>query len=131
MGAQLIESTDRHEWTFTGHRLTELRIDRESVRLVMLEGEAAFEVRLGAPFTLTGEDGRARTVDPADPTELVPLLTLLGRRVERLVISGEMELAVELADGVSIAAGPRPAYEAWEVRGDGTLGEVSYLCAPA
>ena len=128
--AKVERSSDQHEWTLRDYHVTQLLIDPTSFRFQIWTLQAAAEIRLGVPFEFTEVDGRGRTVDPSSPEQLSPLLTLTGRKVQRLVVTKLGELHIRFADGSAIRCAPHPQYEAWEVQSSGDLAEMSYLCDP-
>ena len=70
---------DAHEWTLEGHRLSELAVDRDGLRLQSWSMSESLFVRVLAPFRYAQADGSERTIDPHEPEQLSPLLSLLGR----------------------------------------------------
>ena len=55
MNAQLIESADEHHWVLLDHRVTQLVIDRSSIRIQTWSLDGSADIRLAAPFVvLTG-----------------------------------------------------------------------------
>ena len=50
MNAQLIESDDEHHWVLLDHRVTQLVIDRSSIRIQTWSLDGSADIRLAAPF---------------------------------------------------------------------------------
>jgi len=121
---------DRHVWTLEQHRVTHLTVELGACRLLTWTLEASAEVRLGAWFTLRQADGEERVVDPDEPEQLAPLLTLVGRWLETLTATATGELELAFSDGTVLIARPDPRYEAWQVQGGGALEGLSYLERP-
>jgi hypothetical protein len=130
MSATLDPSPDRHHWTLSGHRVTQLCMDLNAVRILSWAMDASLEIRLAAPFALRQADGMVRRIDPDYPEQLAPLLTLLNRVIETLVIARAGALEVSFSDGTEIRATPHPKLEAFEIQGGGALEGITYLVPP-
>src|SRR5688500_15008080 len=130
MSAEVSLTSEEHRWTLSGHRVTQLAVDLSSFRLQTWTLEASAEIRLAVPFAFHEPDGVQRRLDPDEPEQLAPLLSLLGRSVERLVVSRRGELQVAFGDGSSLDVAPHPREEAWEVQGGGALEGMAYRCRP-
>ena len=130
MSAEVAETPNEHRWKLKGHRITQLALDLESFRLLTWTLDASAEVRLAAPFTFSEPDAIERTIDPEEPEQLSPLLSLLGRTIDLLVATRHGELMLTFGDGSSLRALPHPRSEAWEVQGGGALEGMSYRCEP-
>jgi hypothetical protein len=130
MSAEVSETPNEHRWTLHAHRVTQLSVDTHGFRFLTWTLDASAEVRLTVPFTFREPDGIERTIDPDEPEQLAPLLSLLGRGVDVLVATRRGELLLEFGDGSSIRAVPHPRVDAWEVTGGGGLEGMSYRCEP-
>lgn len=130
MTAELNDLGDRHEWTLTGHRVTQMSIDLTSARLHSWSLQASLDIRFSAPFTLREADGSSRIIDPRQPEQLAPLLTLIGRHVDTLEVEREGALTVGLSDGTTLRAESHPRYEAFDVQGGGALEGLEYRVPP-
>ena len=130
MKASLIESQDEHHWVLLDHRVTQLLIDADSVRLQTWSLDGSADVRLAAPFTLRPASGADRGLDPAATESLAPALALLRRGIRSLTVARTGTLTLSFSDGSSIIAEPHPRLESWEVHGGGVLEGMSYICAP-
>ena len=130
MTATLEESPDRHRWVLEGHRVTQLLIDLSAFRFQTWTLQASAEVRVGVPFAYREADGSERRIDPEEPEQLAPLLTLLGRPIDALTIGRDGSLAVDFGDGSRIAVRPHARTEAWQIQGGGALEGLGYLCGP-
>jgi hypothetical protein len=119
---------DRHVWTLEQHRVTQLAVELGGCRLLTWTLEASAEVRLGAGFTLRQADGDERAVDPDEPEQLAPLLTLVGRFLETLTILRRGDLVLTFSDGTILTAGPHQVRDAWHVQGGGALEGLAYRC---
>ena len=130
MSAEVTLSPDEHRWVLSGHRVTQLAVDLTSFRFLTWTLEASAEIRLAVPFTFREPDGVMRRLDPDEPEQLAPLLSLLGRSIELLVVtrSGGLELA--FGDGSSLECAAHARSEAWEVQGGGALEGMSYRGVP-
>ena len=130
MSADITETPNEHRWRLGGHRITQLSIDLTSFRLLTWTLEASAEVRLAVPFTFREPDAIERIIDPHEPEQLSPLLSLLGRTMDLLIATRDGELSLAFGDGSSLRAVPHPRKEAWEVQGGGALEGMSYRCEP-
>jgi hypothetical protein len=130
MSAEISETPNEHRWRLHDHRITQLTLDLGSFRFLTWTLDASAEVRLGVPFTFREPDAVEHIIDPDEPEQLSPLLSLLGRTIELLVATRHGELTLAFGDGSSLHAIPHPRFEAWEVQGGGALEGMSYLCAP-
>jgi len=130
MTAELNDLGDRHEWTLSGHRVTQMSIDLTSVRLHSWSLQASLDIRFSAPFTLREADGASRVIDPRHPEQLAPLLTLIGRHIEWLAVERTGALRVALSDGTTLHTEPHPRYEAFDVQGGGALEGLEYRVPP-
>lgn len=130
MSAQVSETPNEHRWMLTGHRITQLSIDLTSVRLLTWTLDASAEVRLAVPFTYLEPDSVERLIDPEEPEQLSPMLSLIGRTLEMLIATRRGELMLAFGDGSSVRALPHPRVQAWEVQGGGALEGMSYRAEP-
>ena len=130
MSAFVEERDDAHEWTLEGHRLSELAVDREGLRLQSWSMTESIHLRVLAPFTYAQADGSDREIDPHEPEQLSPLLSLIGRLVLSLTVRADGRLVVRFGDGSVLACMPRGARDAWDLQGAGALEGISYH-APA
>src|SRR3712207_5386756 len=103
MSAELDERPDRHVLTLLDHRVTQFVVELGAVRLLTWTLHDALELRVDVPFTLRQADGVARRVDPREPEQLAPLLTLVGRRAEALEMERNGALLVAFSDGTTVA----------------------------
>ncbi len=126
MPANLDASPEQHDWTLEGHRITQVCVDLASCRLLTWTLEASLEVRFAVPFQLTLADGTTRTIDPEAPEQTAPLLTLITREIQRLVVTRSGSLSVAMSDGSVIDVASHRRYEAFEVSGAGALEGISY-----
>ena len=130
MSAEVSLSPDEHRWVLSGHRVTQLAVDLTSFRFLTWTLEASAEIRLGVPFTFHEPDGMQRTLDPDEPEQLAPLLSLLGRSIELLIVTRQGGLRLAFGDGSSLEAGAHPRVAAWEVQGGGALEGMAYRAGP-
>lgn len=130
MTASLDASPERHHWTLSGHRVTQIAVDPAGARIQSWALDASLELRLGTGFILRLADGTERRIDPDQPEQLAPLLTLLNRVIETLVVARTGELEASFSDGSEIRIGSHPKFEAFEVQGGGALEGMSYLAVP-
>jgi Family of unknown function (DUF6188) len=130
MTATLDERPDRHVWTLHDHRVTQLAVELGAVRLATWTLHASLDVRLGAPFTLRQADGIERRIDPDEPEQLAPLLTLVGRWLETFTATDAAELELTFSDGTVLGSRPHPRDEAWQVQGGGGLEGLAYVARP-
>jgi hypothetical protein len=131
MTATLDESPDRHRWTFDAHRITRLSVEPSALRIETWTLESSAEVRIAAPFRYREPDGATRTIDPAEPEQLAPLLALLQRRLESLEIARAGEITLRFGDGSELRCVPRKGdtgapWAAWELHGGGALEGIEY-----
>ena len=130
MTATLDATPEQHDWIFDGHRITQLTIDTGAVRIATWTLQASAEIRLDTPFRFVEADGTARRIDPDEPEQLAPLLTLVGRAVDQLTVTRAGELEVSFGDGSRLFAWPHPLHVAWHVAGGGALEGMAYQCVP-
>ena len=130
MTATLDATPEQHSWSFEGHRITQLTIDPGAVRIATWTLQASAEIRLDTPFRFVEADGTARRIDPDEPEQLAPLLTLVGRAVEQLTVTRAGELEASFGDGSRLFAWPHPLHVAWHVAGGGALEGMAYQCVP-
>ncbi len=88
----------------------------------------AVELRVGVPFRLVQADGAERRIEPAEPEQLAPLLTLVGRRAEVMQMTDEGALTAGFSDGTVLHVAPHPREEAWQLQGAGGLEGLAYVC---
>jgi hypothetical protein len=130
VNAQLIESDDEHHWVLLDHRVTQLVIDRSSIRIQTWSLEGSADVRLAAPFVVNLASGAARRIDPADTERLSPCLALVGLGVRSVTVTRTGTLTLAFSDGSSIAVTPDPRRPAWDVQGGGILEGMAYAGQP-
>lgn len=126
MSASLEEQPGRHLLTLHEHRVTQLLVELRAVRLQTYTLHDAVELRIAVPFVLRQADGEERRVDPVEPEQLAPLLTLVGRRAEQLDVSAQGALEVAFSDGTILRVGVHPREEAWQLHGAGGLEGLVY-----
>ena len=130
MSAFVEERDDAHEWSLEGHRLSELAVDREGLRLQSWSMSESLFLRVLAPFRYSQADGTERTIDPHEPEQLSPLLSLLGRLVPGVTVRADGELVIRFGDGSVLSCSPQGPRDAWELQGAGALEGLAYR-APA
>ena len=130
MKAQLIESEDEHHWVLLDHRVTQLVIDRSSIRLQTWSLDGSADIRLAAPFTVQLANGSARLIDPIETERLSPCLGWVGLGVRSVTVTRTGTLALSFGDGSTITAGPDPRRSSWDVQGGGILEGMAYAGEP-
>jgi hypothetical protein len=125
MPATLDESPERHRWTFDSHRITRICVEPSAMRLETWTLDASAEVRIAAPFRYREADGQERSLDPAEPERLAPLLGLLQRRLDSVDIGREGDITLHFGDGSALMCTPR-GRAIWELRGGGALEGIEY-----
>ena len=130
MSATIEERPDRHVLTLLDHQVTQLVVELGAVRLLTWTLRDATELRVGVPFALRQADGVERRVDPREPEQLAPLLTLVGRRAETLDAARDGALSVAFSDGTLLDVQPDGRHEAWRLQGAGGLEGLDYRCPP-
>jgi hypothetical protein len=130
MTASVEERGDAHEWTFEAHRVAELAVDREGLRLRSWSMTESVDVRVLAPFRYAQVDGTDRRVDPLEPEQLSVLLSLVGRLVLGATVRADGSLALRFGDGSVLRCAPHASRTAWELLGAGALEGLAYR-APA
>ena len=130
MNAQLIESDDEHHWVLLDHRVTQLVIDRSSIRIQTWSLDGSADVRLAASFLAHPASGAVRRIDPADTERLAPCLALVGLGVRSVTVTRTGTLTLAFSDGSSIAVSPDPRRPAWDVQGGGILEGMAYAGQP-
>lgn len=128
MTATLEAFPERHVWTLHDHRVTQLAVEPGAFRLLTWTLQASAELRVGARCALRQADGVERAIDPDEPEQLAPLLTLVGRSLETLTVLRRGELVAAFSDGTIVTAGPHPRRDAWHVQGGGGLEGMAYRC---
>ena len=130
MNAQLIESEDEHHWVLLDHRVTQLVIDRESIRIQTWSLDGSADIRLAGPFAIQLASGAIRRLDPSETERLSPCLGLMGLGVRSVTVTRAGTLTIAFTDGASIAASPDPRRPAWDVQGGGILEGMAYAGQP-
>jgi hypothetical protein len=130
MPATLDESPERHDWTLSGHRITQLCVDPTSCRIQSWSFTDSLEIRLGAPFRLTLADATSRDIDPKSPEQLAPLLSTIGLEISHFTVTQSGALRIQISDGSAIGIASHPRYEAFHVSGGGSLEGITYLARP-
>jgi len=128
--AQLIESDDEHHWVLLDHRVTQLVIDRASIRLQTWSLDGSADIRLAAPFVMQLASGGTRHIDPTDTERLAPCLALVGLGVRSVTVTRTGTLTLAFSDGSTLTASPDPRRPAWDVQGGGVLEGMAYAGAP-
>lgn len=128
MSAVLDPRPDGHRLSLDEHRVVQLLVELRGVRLQTYSLPDAVELRIAVAFDLRQADGDARRVDPAEPEQLAPLLTLVGRRLEYLVVGDAGRLDAAFSDGTILTVMPHPRAEAWHLQGAGGLEGLDYVC---
>ncbi|HUQ80861.1 MAG TPA: DUF6188 family protein [Gemmatimonadaceae bacterium] len=130
MNAQLIESDDEHHWVLLDHRVTQLVIDRSSIRIQTWSLDGSADIRLAAAFAMQLASGATRHVEPADTERLAPCLALVGLGVRSVTVTRNGTLTLAFSDGSSISASPDMRRSAWDVQGGGILEGMAYAGEP-
>lgn len=130
MKAQLIESQDEHHWVLLDHRVTQLVIDRSSIRIQTWSLDGSADIRLSAAFAMQLASGATRHIDPADTERLAPCLALVGLGVRSVTVTRTGTLTLAFTDSSSISASPDPRRSAWDVQGGGVLEGMAYAGQP-
>jgi hypothetical protein len=130
VNAQLIESEDEHHWVLLDHRVTQLVIDRASIRLQTWSLEGSADIRLAGPFALQLASGGTRHIDPIDTERLAPCLAMVGLGVRSVTVTRDGTLTLEFTDGSTIAVASDPRRSAWDVQGGGILEGMAYAGQP-
>ncbi len=106
MKAQLIESDEEHHWVLLDHRVTQLVIDRESIRIQTWSLDGSADIRLAAPFVSQLPSGATRGIDPRDTERLAPCLALVGVGVRSVTVTRQGTLTLAFGDGSTITVDP-------------------------
>jgi Family of unknown function (DUF6188) len=130
VNAQLIESEDEHHWVLLDHRVTQLVIDRTSIRLQTWSLEGSADIRLAGPFVLQLASGSTRHIDPTDTERLAPCLAMVGLGVRSVTVTRNGTLTFALTDGSTVSVAPDPRRAAWDVQGGGILEGMAYAGQP-
>ena len=130
MKAQLIESEDEHHWVLLDHRVTQLVIDRSSIRLQTWSLDGSADIRLAAPFSFQLVNGSTRHIDPVDTERLSPCLAWVGLGVRSVTVTRTGTLSLAFSDGSTITASPDPRRSSWDVQGGGILEGMAYAGEP-
>lgn len=128
MSASLDELPNGHLLTLHDHRVTQLLVELRGVRLLTYSLGDAVELRVSVPFQLVQADGEERRVDPGEPEQLAPLLTLVGRRAELVQMEEQGALSAGFSDGTLLRVEPHLREEAWQLQGAGGLEGLAYVC---
>jgi len=130
MSASFDELDDRHVWTLEGHRITQVCVDLSSCRLQSWSLQASLEIRFGVPFQLAFVDGTRREIDPEQPEQVAPLLTLVNRELLQLVVTKDGSIEARMSDGSVLTAISHRRHEAFAVSGGGALEGLVYVARP-
>jgi hypothetical protein len=128
MSASLDQLPDGHRLILDDHRVTQLLVELRGVRMLTYSLGDAVELRVAVPFRLVQADGVTRRVDPAEPEQLAPLLTLVGRRAEVMQMTEHGALTAGFSDGTVLHVAPHAREEAWQLQGAGGLEGLAYAC---
>jgi hypothetical protein len=128
--AQLIESEDEHHWVLLDHRVTQLVIDRSSIRIQTWSLDGSADIRLAAPFSMQLASGATRQIDPTDTERLAPCLGLVGLGVRSVTVTRSGTLSLAFTDGSLITAAPNTRRTSWDVQGGGILEGMAYVGEP-
>jgi hypothetical protein len=123
----LDESPERHDWTLSGHRITQLCVELAACRIQSWSLTDSLEIRLGAPFRLTLADATSRTIDPELPEQIAPLLSTVSLELSLLTVTQSGSLRIQISDGSTIEIDSHPRYEAFQISGGGSLEGIAYL----
>lgn len=126
MSASLDERPGHHLLTLHDHRVIQLLVELRAVRLQTYTLHDAVELRIAVPFLLRQADGDERRIDPAEPEQLAPLLTLVGRQAEQLAVHERGDLEAAFSDGTILRVDAHPRAEAWQLQGAGGLEGLVY-----
>ena len=95
-----------------GTSVTQVRVDF-AVTLIFTVDRFSCSVRVTNDFDLaTGESVRRFATDK--PTDLGPMMALLGSEVRFALAHSTGALTIEFADGQRLLTSAHPTYEAWE-----------------
>ena len=94
------------------------------------DSQREFLFVLEAPFTLHRADGTKFEMNPGQPEDLYPLLSVLHRPVTSFRASSEGECQMHFHGGDVLTCLPVENYEAWNSHGSGNLASASLLCGP-
>lgn len=130
MNAQLIESEDEHHWVLLDHRVTQLVIDRASIRIQTWSLDGSADIRIACPFVLQLASGGTRHIDPVDTERLSPCLAMVGLGVRSITVTRSGTLTLAFTDSSTIAVAPDPRRPAWDVQGGGILEGMAYAGQP-
>jgi hypothetical protein len=130
MTVELEERPDAHHWIFQDHRITQLLLDLSSLRLQTWTLQASAEIRLAVQFEFLEPDGVSRAINPEEPEQVSPVLSIVGRGIDTMTITRAGELRIVFSDGSTIVAKSHSRFEAWEIQGAGALEGLQYLAVP-
>ena len=130
MNAQLIESQDEHHWVLLDHRVTQLVIDRESIRIQTWSLDGSADIRLASTFAFQLANGATKQIDPFETERLSPCLALVGLGVRSVTVTRTGTITLAFGDGSSISASPDPRRQAWDIQGGGVLEGMAYAGQP-
>jgi hypothetical protein len=130
VNAQLIESEDEHHWVLLDHRVTQLVIDRASIRIQTWSLDGSSDIRLAGPFVLQLASGGTRHIDPTDAERLAPCLAMVGLGVRSVTVTRTGVLTLAFTDSSSIAVSSDPRRSSWDVQGGGILEGMAYAGQP-
>ena len=130
MNAQLIESQDEHHWVLLDHRVTQLVIDRESVRIQTWSLDGSADIRLASTFAFQFANGSTKQINPVETERLSPCLALVGLGVRSVTVTRTGTITLAFSDGSSISASPDPRRSSWDIQGGGVLEGMAYAGQP-
>jgi uncharacterized protein DUF6188 len=130
VNAQLIDSQDEHHWVLLDHRVTQLVIDRESIRIQTWSLDGSADIRLASTFAFHFANGSTKRIDPIETERLSPCLALLGLGVRSVTVTRSGTITLAFSDGSSISASPDPRRPSWDVQGGGVLEGMAYAGQP-
>ena len=125
---QFAEYPDRRVWAFEDLEVTRLCINY-SFLLLMSGQDGDFSLTIHAPFRYRlGE--RVYEAEAEKIESIAPVLEILHKRVNQLVVWRNGDLAVEFSDQSEIAVTKDWQYESWETTAEGALLSLGMLCSP-
>lgn len=111
----LIEEEDRWLVPMAGWTVTQCRIDYAFSILVADDPGVSYEVRIGQPFMLAGEDDETILDPEGNPVLMAPALRVLRQVIKRATAFKDGRLELKFGDGTTLRVPVCESYEPWKI----------------
>ena len=126
--SKMTEHADRRIWNLESYEVTYLHID-DRFAFDCLHANNQLTVVIEIPFELR-RTGQTILCNPTDVNSLKEAISILHKRLNSLTAFRDGRLLLTFLDGTEISVSRDPQCESWEVRGEGELENLAFLCSP-